>query len=440
MSVSATQISAQDTVQQELFKTKLFPIVDHPLYGNIHRFEDSPYLMPALLADFTNDTDFSAEATSLEICPACFFNTSGTTNRSKKIPFSDADLERQKNHEAIALRKLGMGKGDGVMSLGAPLPSISGWAIVNGSEATGARALNTSQIDYDDVFKNHQSDQVTFVIGTPIVVREIGRAIAEEYGPLRKSLPNVRTGIIFGDVLPDALRQELKEIWNFDHIYSLYGTVEADVVATENTQRSGEMDLMSERLLFEFLDESELAAERENPGYVPRPVAMTKVADGAYGEILISDLSRDTLPLIRYRIGDVIQIHRGTDDHNRDYPTVSVLGRSKNTVLLGGVAVYEMQLDAALKQAYPQAVQEWRLTENEPGAEYRYQLEIQPSAHADSSTLTTAALFEVLRELRPELDDIDLDAFLSLTTVECFEHVEVKGDNKSQRIVLLAQR
>ncbi len=438
MTTASTTYSVDEHVEHEGLKSRLFPLVEHPLYGSLDSFEDSPYLMPSLLADFTNDTDFSAEATSLEICPACFFNTSGTTNRSKKVPFSDADLDRQRVHEAIALRKLGMGPGDGVMSLGAPMPSISGWAIVNGSEATGARALNTSQIDYDDIFKFGIAGQVTFVIGTPIVVKEIGKAISEEFGPLSECLPNLRTGIIFGDVLPDTLRQELKEIWGFENVYSLYGTVEADVVATESVTHQGEMNLMSERLLFEFLPEEELARERANSGYVPRPHDLANVENGAFGEILISDLSRETLPLIRYRIGDIIQIHRATGEHNVDYPSVSVLGRSKNTVLLSGVALYEMQLDAALKAAYPGLIHEWLLTENADSGVAHYTLAVQPHAALDASTIDPQCLFARLRAVRAELQSVDLDAEIELISVDGFESVEVQGDTKSQRIVLLA--
>lgn len=419
------------------FKRRLFPMQDHALYGTLNSFDESPYLTPPVLADFTNDTDFSEEATSLEICPACFFNTSGTTSRSKKIPFSDADLERQKVHEAIALRKLGMGEGDAVMSLGAPMPSISGWAIVNGSEATGARALNTSQLDYDYIFDKNWGDQVTFVIGTPLVVKEIGKAIVDEYGPIRECMPNMRTGIIFGDVLPDALRAELKAIWGFDNVYSLYGTVEADVVATECPANQGEMDLMSERLIFEFVSEEELAKERTNSSYVPKMVPIADIADGAFGEIIISDLSRDTLPLIRYRIGDIVQVHRAAAIHNVEYPTISVLGRSKNTILFGDVAFYEMQLDNALKRCFGEDLIEWRITEQASDNNAHYLLEVQLVAGLTITNEKHDQLHQALVSQRKDLSRVAMANEISLIAVTEFEQVEVSGDTKAKRIILL---
>ena len=431
-------------VHHEQLKEKLFPLKKHPLYGDVTSFDKAPYLMPAALADFTNETDFE-DTTNLEICPSCFFNTSGTTNRSKKIPFSDADLARQRAHEAIALSKLGMGDGDGVMSLGAPLPSISGWAIVNGSEATGARALNTSQLDYDTIFEKAWGNDVTFVIGTPLVVKEIGRAIEEEFGYLRNVLPNLKTAVIFGDVLPDALREELKNLWGFQNVYSLYGTVEADVVATECTHRQGEMNLMSERLIFEFLPEGELAKEREDSSYIAQSMPINQVENGSFGEILISDLSRDTLPLIRYRIGDIIKVHRGTGVHNVTEPTVSVLGRSKNTVMLNGVAIYEMQLDSALKAVFKESLMDWKLVENNPDSKTRYDLQVllknEGSPTGCSSTNCSSTdfprLFDALRGQRHELKPVRLEQLIAPRTVKEFARAEIAGDTKAQRITLL---
>ncbi len=436
MNMTAEKQLDQEVVDQDALKAKLFPITGHALYGTLNSFEASPYLMPPVLADFTNDTDFSEDATNLEICPSCFFNTSGTTSRSKKIPFSDADLQRQKVHEAIALRKLGMGKGDTVMSLGAPMPSISGWAIVNGSEATGARVLNSSQLDYDDILEKNQGDQVTFVIGTPLVVKEVGKAITEEYGAIPEIMPNMKTGVIFGDVLPDALRAELKKIWGFKNIVSLYGTVEADVVATECPASQGKMELMSERLIFEFIPEAELAKERTIPDYVPAMVPITDVVNGAFGEIIISDLSRDTLPLIRYRIGDIVQVHRAMDTHTIEYPTVSVLGRSKNTLFMGGVALYEMQLDSALKRCFGESLTEWRITELPESANTHYVLEVQLRESIPMTEEKYEQLFKSLISQRGELVNVAMKEEVTLVAVERFEQVEVNGDTKAKRIIL----
>jgi phenylacetate-CoA ligase len=420
------------------FAERVFPLKDHPLYGNAERFEDCGFLLPATLADFTNRDGYATQATHLEICPACFFNTSGTTSRSKRIPYSDADLERQRNHEAIALGKLGLGKGDGVISLGAPLPSISGWAIVNGSETAGASVLNTSQLDFEVVFDRKTQSKATIVIGTPIVVREIGVAIQEQYGPLKDVFPNMKTGIIFGDVLPPRLRREIAELWGFKSIYSLYGTVEADVVATESPTSPGRLELMFERLVFEIIPEPELMKEKTIPGYVPKAVDIREVVDGTIGEIIISDLSRDVLPLIRYRIGDVVQVHRSTQAGREGLPLVSVLGRSKNMVFMDDVPLYEMQINSALEKALDGQISEWRLVQTGGMPKRAYQLIVEPMGIPNPSMEHTRAVLAAISGLRPALVGSDLGDVLEVEWTEKLEQGPVRGDAKAARIVLHA--
>lgn len=427
------KVNKFEIVDHEKMKNRIFPMVDHPLYGNVQRFEESEFLLPAKLADFTNETDFGGDSTNLEICPACFFNTSGTSSRSKKIPFSDADLARQKTHEAIALTKLNMGKGDSVMSLGAPLPSISGWAIVNGSEATGAVALNTSQVDYDDIFEYKQQHLVTYVIGTPLVVKEIGLAIEQEYGPLRKVFPNLKTAVIFGDILPDNMRKFIKDLWGFQNVYSLYGTVEADVVGTEDPAQPGKIQLMRERLYLEFIPESEIVKEIADPDYRAKSIPVDQAKNLEIGEIVISDFSRETLPLVRYRIGDVVQIHQASDG---DAVSVTILGRSKNAIPVGSTFIHEFQIDRLLSQIFKAGLIEWKLVQREEKRQ-EYDLYIQIAAGSD---MTPAQRFEIQSGLKKLVDadaSFDIEKIFVSQQVYAFEKINISGDAKARRITLL---
>jgi len=438
MSTSFNDTQAFTVREPRAFERRVFPLHEHPLYGSVERFADSDYLLPATLAEFTNTEGFGETVTNLEICPACFFNTSGTTSRSKRIPYSDADLERQRIHESIALRKLGMGPGDGVISLGSPLPSISGWAIVNGSEAAGATVLNTSQLDYEDVLLRKQQDKATIVIGTPLVVREIGAAIAEDHGPLPQLFPRLKTAIIFGDVVPKALKRQLREIWGFERIYSLYGTVEADVVATQSRAHPGRMDLMFERLVFEIIPESELAKERAMADYRPRPSDIREAPDGTIGELVITDLSRDVLPLIRYRIGDVVQVHRTLDGGAG--PEISVLGRSKNAILLDEVPLYEMQINDALEDVLGERLRDWQIVQS-PAQPTRFDLYVETTDEQPLADQDHAQVRAAIASRRVELAQRDIGAFLYTHWRSQAQSMSLAGnatDAKAKRIVLAA--
>jgi len=431
---TAPQARDTDRLDFESLIASLYPMSNHVLYGSPRTFSETDYLVPEVLASFAENGGCGENVTNLEMCPACFFQTSGTSSRSKRIPFSDQDLERQKVHEAIALKKLDMTEKDCVMSLGAPLPSISGWAITNGSQAVGATVLNTSQLDYDNVLDDKaKAEAATFVIGTPIVVKEVGLDIKQQRGDVKKILPNLRTAVIFGDVLPGSLRKEIKEIWGFENVYSLYGTVEADVVATECKEHLGELELMQERLIFELIPEQELEKERKNPGYKPESLPIDSVPDNTIGEILISDVARDILPLIRYRIGDVVRVSRGTGPHNQDRPTISVLGRSKNAVFFSGVAVYEMQINNAITHALENDVADWRLEQITKEGAYR----IEVVAPAGAKEEVRRGIIAALRAQREELRNVNLDEVVALEFVPSFDRTAINGDAKAQRIQLM---
>jgi phenylacetate-coenzyme A ligase PaaK-like adenylate-forming protein len=416
----------------------IFPLTNHILYGNVASFSEAPCLMPADLADYTSRCELQTGVTNLEICPACFFNTSGTTSRSKHIPYSDADLNRQRLHEAIALRKLGLHAGDGVISLGSPLPSISGWAIVNGSKAVGASVLNSSQLDFEQALSEENRYKVTVVIGTPMVVREIGLAIEEEHGTLHKIFPNLRMAILFGDVLPTAMRVKIARIWGNLAIYSLYGTVEADVVATESLGAPGLMHLMDERLIFELIPEAELWKEREIPSYMPRLYDLNEAAEGTIGEIIISDLSREVLPLIRYRIGDIVRVHGADPAHPQLGLRISVLGRSKNTVLIVGIPLYEMQITAALEQSIGSQLADWRLIQqkSEDAAVFRYCLYIELPGGETLSVSDVKRVLATLGAQRAEFANIDIASYIEVIATKKLEQDAPQGDAKARRIVL----
>ena len=406
----------------------------HPLYESPSHFDDVKYLMPQVLSDFTNDTEFAEDATQLEICPTCFFQTSGTTSRSKRIPYSSADLERQKQHEAQAFRMLGMTSSDVVLTLGSPLPSISGWATINGSEAVGASVVNTSHLDYEDVFLRKMEKKVTFVFATPIVAREIGLSIQAEKGQLKDVFPNLRTAVIFGDVLPDNLRNEIKELWGFQNVVSLYGTVEADVVAVECMKQPGHQHFMLDRLLIEAIPEHELEKERKAAGYHAKAVRVSEVKEDMIGEIVISDLKRDILPLLKYRIGDIIKVSTADCGCGLPGPTGVVLGRSKNIVFVDDVPVYEMQINGALEKVLGSELGEWRITYRDD-SKSAYALYVVVAEPEKMSSFQDA-FWNELRNIRPELASMSCTDKISVVTVENLEQAPLKGDAKARRIVL----
>ena len=123
-----------------------------------------------------------------------------------------------------------------------------------------------------------------------------------------------------------------------------------------------------------------------------------------------------------------------------DYPTISVLGRSKNTLHLDDIPLYEMQLDAAIKSSYPGLVKEWQLVECETINRQQYTIYIQTFDENVHAVILTDSLYKALYEQRSELNDVNLQQKISVVVVKEFEKQKINGDVKSQRIMLLKNK
>lgn len=154
---------------------------------------------------------------------------------------------------------------------------------------------------------------------------------------------------MFGDHLPGYLRQDLKEMWGYDTIRMLYGTVEAGVVAIAEDDTNKLVPLL-DRFILEIVPEE-----------AEEPVDVRDVDQERSGSLLISDPERDILPFKRYEIGDIVRVEPG------DVPRLEVLGREDNAINLGGALLHERQIHAAIADTYGEEVEEWRAVVSREG-------------------------------------------------------------------------
>jgi phenylacetate-coenzyme A ligase PaaK-like adenylate-forming protein len=367
----------------------------HPLYGRLDRFEDAPLLTPERLAAYTEAHPVAQAATEFGDCPRCYFQTSGTSGQAKRIPFSAEDLERQAAHEARSFAVAGLRAADRVLTLASPPPSLSAWATIHGSERLGATLVNSSYVDFDAPVDRGGADAATFVFGTPLMLEMIGETCVEVWGSVAAAFPNVRRGILYGDLLPAPLERRLRALWEID-VRLLYGSVEADVIAIGCPDGDRTMHVMSEKVIVELLPEP-----RVRPGAAEATEAdlvnAADVAPGTRGEVVVSDLKRDLLPLIRYRTGDMVEVSRGRCACGRTGPRLRVLGRRPNVIDLGGELLHEIQLHEAVERALGPAWDDWsaRISDN-AGPHAHLALRIQ-TPHRRSGSQAHAVADELAR-------------------------------------------
>jgi phenylacetate-CoA ligase len=99
---------------------------------------------------------------------------------------------------------------------------------------------------------------------------------------------------------------------------------------------------------------------RENPGglhifddhFLPEiidPERDTAVPDGERGELVITTLTKQGMPVIRYRTGDVTSLTRDACPCGRTHPRIGrIQGRTDDMLIIRGVNVFPRQIEAAI--------------------------------------------------------------------------------------------
>lgn len=227
-----------------------------------------------------------------EISRIVTLESSGTTGQAKRLFFTDADLELTVDFFA---------KGMGTFTATGEAVLI----LLPGNRRAGiaellARALR--KIGAEPVLRNPADDVVATLelmerrgvacaVASPVQALALVRASEE----LRSGPPSrFRRFLLSTDYVPQALRESLERGWGCESV-AYFGMSELGYGGgIECGARAGY-----------HLYEGDFYAE------VVDPASGTPLPDGVRGELVVTTLTRDGLPLIRYRTGDSTRIMEG---------------------------------------------------------------------------------------------------------------------------------
>jgi phenylacetate-CoA ligase len=123
-----------------------------------------------------------------------------------------------------------------------------------------------------------------------------------------RDFPALRALFVGGDPLGPAKKKRIEEIWNAP-VVEEYGATETGSLAGECPH--GRLHLWADRALFEVYD----------------PIS-GKVSDQGRGQLVVTPLYREAMPLLRYNIEDAVEVSHPDCPCGWQLPVVRVLGRS----------------------------------------------------------------------------------------------------------------
>lgn len=262
------------------------------------------------------------------------FETSGSTGSPKQIPCRNTDDVIESLQDALCL--VDVDEDDVFLNFGAPLPHISGWGLRKAMARIGGESANRHFREYETTIEDGMASEVTALITAPSVGRSIGAQIAETYGPPADVFPNLDLIVAGADLMTEAKRAALRDVWGAERIREIYATTEfyALAIAVDETRA---MVPMLNRYVLEII-----------PDDAPDDIVdIREVTEETRGSILITAPDREAVDFTRYRIGDKITVHP-TDD----IPRITILGREDDSINLSGVLLYPAQIHEAVRETY----------------------------------------------------------------------------------------
>ena len=199
---------------------------------------------------------------------------------------------------------------------------------------------------------------------TPSYALRIAEVASSMGVDLRRS--SLRIGLFGAEPWSEALRRELEERLGLKAM-DLYGLSEVlgPGVACECHAQAG-LHGWEDHFLFEVIDPDTLA---------PRPMGET-------GELVITTLTKQALPMIRYRTRDITRLSDEPCPCGRTHVRIMrVTGRNDDMLIIRGVNVYPSQIEAVLV-GFPALAPHYQIVLTREGALDAMTVEVELAADA----------------------------------------------------------
>ncbi|HOJ39290.1 MAG TPA: phenylacetate--CoA ligase, partial [bacterium] len=212
---------------------------------------------------------------------------------------------------------------------------------------------------------------------------------ARNYGldPLSFSL---RVGVFGAEPWSEGMRKQIEKEWGLLAL-DIYGLSEiiGPGVAMECPGQEG-LHIWADHFLPEVID----------------PKTGEPLEEGQEGELVITTLTKEALPLIRYRTGDIVTLTTERCPHcERTMPRISkILGRIDDMLIIRGINVFPSQIESVLLKI-PEVAPHYQLvvTREHHLDRLEVQVEVSPEVFSDEVKKLEELQQRVLSEIESTL-------------------------------------
>ena len=283
-------------------------------------------------------------------------SSSGVTGKPTVTGYTKNDLHHWSQLTARVLAAGGVTKDD-VVQITFKYGLFTGaFGLHYGAELIGASVIPMSTGNTRKQALIMQDYKTTALVSTPSYALLLARYLEKE-GINPQSL-SLKRGLFGGEPCPESMRKEIQERLLIDAMDN-YGVSEVmgPGVSAECERRNG-LHLYEDHFIPEIID----------------PQTLKVLPPGTEGELVLTTLTKEAFPVVRYRTRDITSLDYSLCPCGRTLVRMrKVLGRSDDIIVIKGVKVFPSQVESILLEV--------------EGVEPRYQILVEQVEGADSMEL-----------------------------------------------------
>ncbi|MCC8116394.1 MAG: phenylacetate--CoA ligase, partial [Planctomycetes bacterium] len=257
--------------------------------------------------------------------------SSGTTGKPIVVGYTQSDIDVWSDAMRRCLLACGLSEHD-VMQVSYGYGLFTGGLGAHyGGEALGATVVPTSGGNTERQIMVLQDFGVTAICCTPSYFTHIAEKAAEAGVNIRET--KLRVGVFGAEPWTEAMRQHIQDSTGI-RAHDIYGRSEiiGPGVAIECREQNG-LHVFEDYFYPEIID----------------PETCENLPDGEEGELVLTTLSKQAIPMIRYRTRDITSLMTEQCACGRTVRRIRRIGRrSDDMLIIRGVNVYPSQIEAAL--------------------------------------------------------------------------------------------
>lgn len=338
--------------------------------------------------------------------------SSGTTGKPTAVPYTQKDLETFSDCVARAICSTGGNPKDVVQVAYGYGLFTGGLGLHDGATRMGAAVVPISGGNTRNQLALMQDFGTTILACTPSYAMFLADELID--AGVDTSKLALRIGIFGAEPWSPEMKASLEKKLNIK-AYDIYGLSEimGPGVGFGCEAQSG-LHISEDHFYPEVLD----------------PDTLTPVSDGTVGELVFTHLTKEAMPLLRYRTRDLTSLVHGNCSCGRTSVKISgIKGRSDDMLIIRGVNVFPSQIESVLLEI-PEATSHYLIIVDRKGTMDTIEVKVEIDNKYFTDEITD--IDNIKRKIKSKLD-----SFLRVNTIVTLaEHRTIeRSQGKAVRVI-----